>query len=94
MDSKETGHNIGGNQQPLAVGGVRGNSLGGNQTGINASQTPIMGNGLTHLEKLNMRLRARNSQAHQNHSMAGSSTNGMPLPLSQRSFSPPQNHLQ
>ena len=72
--------------------GVRGNSLGGvgpTGGGLGANQPPIIANGLSHLEKLNMRLRARNSNAHQNNSMAGATANGANLPLSQRSFSPP-----
>lgn len=60
--------------------------------------------GLTHIEKLNMRLRARNTHAQQNNSMASPGQLGslnvhgqmgvgpmIPMPLSQRSFSPPQH---
>lgn len=83
------------------TGGVRGSSIPISQSANNGSNHANANQGLSHLEKLNMRLRARNSHAQQNNSMispmamglnippGGAHMGMMPLPLSQRSFSPP-----
>lgn len=92
------------------TGGVRGSSIPISQSANNpggSGSNMVAGGGqpqgLSHLEKLNMRLRARNSHAQQNNSMispmamglnippGGAHMGMMPLPLSQRSFSPSQN---
>ena len=104
----------GGNIMPMSpghlpgantTGGVRGSSIPISQSANNPGGSSHAGGGqtqgLSHLEKLNMRLRARNSHAQQNNSMispmamglnippGGAHMGMMPLPLSQRSFSPP-----
>ena len=83
------------------TGGVRGSSIPISQSANNPGAGGGQSHGLSHLEKLNMRLRARNSHAQQNNSMispmamglnippGGAHMGMMPLPLSQRSFSPP-----